>query len=162
MTAALSIIKDEHRSIAAVLKGLMSHVEQGRDGRTPADFHLAAAMLDYLQAFPERLHHPKEDEYLFRFVRLRTSEANAVLDELQAQHARGAQMLGELRRALGASRAAGNFDAFDPVLATYAQFQWQHMRLEEEVVLPLAERHLTPQDWQALDAAFEANREPGW
>jgi hemerythrin-like domain-containing protein len=162
MTAALSIIKDEHRSIAAVLKGLMAHVAQARDGLTTADFHLAAAMLDYLQAYPERLHHPKEDEYLFRFLRQRCSEARAVLDDLEAQHTRGAQLLNELRHALEASRAAGNFGTFEPVLATYADFQWKHMRTEEDVVLPLAERHLTPTDWQALDAAFEANRERDW
>ena len=122
MTAALSILKDEHRSIAAVLKGLMSHVAQARDGRVPADVHLAAAMLDYLQAYPERLHHPKEDEYLFRFLRRRTGEANAVLDQLQEQHTRGAQLLGELRRTLEACRTTGNFDAFDPALAAYAAF----------------------------------------
>jgi hemerythrin-like domain-containing protein len=57
---------------------------------------------------------------------------------------------------------AGNFDAFVPVPAAYADFQWKHMRTEEEVVLPLAERHLTLEDWQALDAAFAANRERGW
>lgn len=162
MTAAISIIKDEHRSIAAVLKGLMSHVAQAKAGDIAPDFHLAAAMLDYLQAYPERLHHPKEDEYLFRFLRRRSTEAHAVLDELEAQHTRGAELLNELRRALEASRAAGNFDAFDRALAAYAAFQLQHMRTEEEVVLPLAERHLTPEDWRAIDAAFEANRERSW
>jgi hemerythrin-like domain-containing protein len=162
MTAAIEIIKDEHRSIAAVLKALVSHVAQARDGRTAADVHLAAAMLDYLQAYPERLHHPKEDEYLFRFLRRRCADANAVLDDLEAQHTHGAELLSELRRALEVSRAAGHFEAFDPVLTAYAAFQWQHMRTEEEVVLPLAKRHLKPEDWQAIDAAFAANRERGW
>jgi len=162
MTAAIDIIKDEHHSIAAVLKALESHVAQARDGRTAADTHLAAAMLDYLQAYPERLHHPKEDEYLFRFLRRRCTDVNAVLEEPEAQHTRGAELLSELRRTLEVSRAAGNFNAFDPVLAAYAEFQWQHMRIEEEVVLPLAERHLTPEDWQAIDAAFAANRERCW
>jgi hemerythrin-like domain-containing protein len=119
-------------------------------------------MLDYLQAYPELLHHPKEDEYLFRFLRERCAEANAVLDELQAQHARGAELLQELRRTLDGSRSPGNFDAFFPVLTAYADFQWKHMRTEEDVVLPLAERHLTPADWQAIDAAFASNRERTW
>ena len=162
MRAAISIIKDEHRSIAAVLKGLMSHVEQAKEGRVAADVHLAGAMLDYLQAFPERLHHPKEDEYLFRFLRRHSSEANSVLDYLEAQHVRGAEMLGELRHVLDVARVSGNFDQFDPLLAAYADFQWKHMRTEEELVLPLAERHLAPEDWLAIDAAFSANREGGW
>jgi branched-chain amino acid transport system ATP-binding protein len=162
MTSALAIIKDEHRSMAAVLKALQAHVAQARGGAAAPDYALAGAMLDYLQAYPERLHHPKEDETLFRLLRLRCAEARATLDELEAQHLRGAEWMGELRRALALSRAAGDFAAFDPVLAGYADFQWQHMRTEEEVILPLAERHLTAQDWQHIDAAFAANREPGW
>ena len=38
MTAAISIIKDEHRSMAAMLKALQAHVAQVREGQTPADF----------------------------------------------------------------------------------------------------------------------------
>jgi hemerythrin-like domain-containing protein len=34
------------------------------------------------------------------------------------------------------------------------------MRLEEDVVLPLAERTLTEADWQPIDAAFRANEDP--
>ena len=34
------------------------------------------------------------------------------------------------------------------------------MRKEEQELLPLAERHLTPEDWKAIDAAFTANRDP--
>ena len=89
MKDALSIIADEHRSLAAELKGLQAHVAEARAGRVSADFHLAGAMLDYIQAFPERLHHPKEDEYLFRFLRLRSAEAASVLHELEAQHTGG-------------------------------------------------------------------------
>lgn len=162
MTSAISIIKDEHRSIAAVIKGLVSHVTDAKSGRTGPDFHLAAAMLDYIQAFPERLHHPKEDEYLFRYLRLRCADAHPVLDELEAQHTRGAEMLNDLRQTLGESRTAGNFEAFEKALNAYAEFQWDHMRKEEELVLPLAEQHLTKDDWQAIDAAFQANVSRDW
>jgi branched-chain amino acid transport system ATP-binding protein len=162
MTGAIAIIKDEHRSMAAMLKALLGHVAQARTGAVAPDFALAGAMLDYLQAYPERLHHPKEDEYLFRLLRRRCAEAIPTLDELEAQHLRGAEWMGELRRALQQSREAGNFSAFDPVLSAYGDFQWRHMRTEEEGILPLAERHLTAQDWQLIDAAFAANREPGW
>lgn len=162
MTAAISIIKDEHRSMAAMLKSLLSHVAQVRQGGATPDFALASAVLDYLQAFPERLHHPKEDEYLFRLLRRRCVQAQPTLDELEAQHLRGGELLTQLRRGLEAARAAGNFTAFEPLLLAYSDFQWQHMRTEEEIILPLAERDLTAEDWAQLDAAFAANRESGW
>jgi len=34
------------------------------------------------------------------------------------------------------------------------------MRKEETQLLPLAERHLTNDDWRALDRAFALNRDP--
>jgi hemerythrin-like domain-containing protein len=42
----------------------------------------------------------------------------------------------------------------------YAQFQWAHMRLEEEQILPLAQKALLPADWERIDAAFVANDDP--
>src|SRR5207244_11336201 len=49
MTNAISIITEEHRSLAAVLKGLLAHVSEAQAGRSMPDFYLAAAMLDYIQ-----------------------------------------------------------------------------------------------------------------
>jgi len=162
MKDAISIITDEHRSLAAVLKGLQAHVADARAGRVSADFHLAGAMLDYIHAFPERLHHPKEDEYLFRFLRLRSAEAASVLNELEAQHTRGAELLADLRRCLEQSQAAGDMSSFGRALDDYARFQWDHMRKEEEVVFPMAQRHLTQQDWTSIDDAFRANVDRAW
>ena len=162
MTNAISIITEEHRSLAAVLKGLLAHVSEAQAGRSMPDFYLAAAMLDYIQAFPERLHHPKEDEYLFRFLRSRCAEAGPILDTLEAQHTKGAEMLADLRNRLDQSRAAGNFSAFAPALDAYAEFHWDHMRKEEEIVFPLAERHLRKEDWQAIDTAFRSNLDRTW
>jgi hypothetical protein len=34
------------------------------------------------------------------------------------------------------------------------------MRKEEVEVLPLAEKHLTDDDWRAIDRAFQANEDP--
>jgi hypothetical protein len=41
----------------------------------------------------------------------------------------------------------------------YAAFHWQHMRKEEELVIPLAQRVLTEADWKDVDAAFAENVE---
>ena len=56
MTAAITIIKDEHRALAAVLHGLLYLNEQVRNAGQKPDFPLLKAMLDYIVAFPDRLH----------------------------------------------------------------------------------------------------------
>jgi len=162
MTNAIDIIKDEHRSMGAVIKGLQANVAAARDSSAEPDLHLFGAMLDYIEAFPDRLHHPKEDEYLFRFLRMRSEAAVQVLDELEAQHARCAELLGGLRAALDAAREGAGLAGFSRALDAYAEFMWTHMGTEEEVVLPLAEAHLTAEDWAAIDAAFAANRAGQW
>ena len=64
-----TIIRDEHRSLAAVIHGLEYLVREARDSENAAAFPLLRAMLHYINAFPEKLHHPKEDAYLFRKLR---------------------------------------------------------------------------------------------
>ena len=65
----LDALWNEHRSIAVVLHAMQHLVrEQGARGTkiNPAVFR---AILYYLDVFPERMHHPKEEKYLFAAVR---------------------------------------------------------------------------------------------
>jgi branched-chain amino acid transport system ATP-binding protein len=162
MRTALHVIRDEHRSIGAVLKALTKQVGEAAAGTAPADYSLYGAMLDYLQAFPETLHHPKEDQFLFHRLRVRCPQSADLLDELEAQHASGAKALASLRTALAEAVRSGDIHPFAAALGTYADFQWSHMRKEEEQVLPLAERELSAEDWAFIDAAFAVNRETRW
>ena len=156
---ALSIIHAEHRSLSAVLWSLNYLV---RETRIAPDFELLSLMIDYIEMFPERLHHPKEDQHLFAALRRRTPDAEAVLQPLAAEHARGAHMIDDLRFALTRYRVAGEAGRaeFATAVHAYVQFHWEHMRKEEEVVLPLAAQVLTQDDWQAIAAAFSESGDP--
>jgi hemerythrin-like domain-containing protein len=155
----VSVLRAEHRSLSAVLWSLNY---LARDAGTAPDFELLSLMIDYIDLFPERLHHPKEDQHLFGALRLRTADAEPLLQELTAEHARGAQMIDDLRYALTRYRLAGadGRAQFAAAVHAYAEFHWNHMRKEEEALLPLAERVLTPDDWQAIDAAFSETSDP--
>ena len=162
MTRALSIIRDEHRTIAAVLQGLRYLVDEAGAGRMAPDFDLIDAMLRYIEDFPDRLHHPKEDQYLFARLEARAAQAKPLIDSLRAEHEKSAHLVRDLERSLlmfedAAPEGAREF--LDAVNA-YAEFHWKHMRREETELLPLAERHLTPEDWRAIDEAFDSNRDP--
>jgi hemerythrin-like domain-containing protein len=161
---AAGIIQDEHRSLAAVLHALQYLVKDIRDRGSQPDFRLLHAMLYYIREYPERLHHPKEDRHLFAALKRCTHEADEAIADLEQEHARGEQLLNELTVALstfeagardGLARLAGKVDAF-------ADFYWQHMRKEEDSVLPLAERVLSDEDWREIHHAFNSNRDPGF
>lgn len=150
---ALTVLREEHRSLAAVLNALLAEVQRPPAAQDPA---LLGAMLFYIGQFPERLHHPKEDTQLFARLRQRTTAFDGLLDELQAQHTHGASTFAALQDSLRAGDAAD----FAARVQAYAQQQWRHMEHEEKVVLPAASQHLQPEDWQAIAEAFEANADP--
>jgi hemerythrin-like domain-containing protein len=160
--AALTIIRQEHRSLTAVVRSLQHLAREGARGDAELDHDLVTVMLDYIDAFPNRFHHPKEDQYLFRALRRRTSAATAVLDELEAEHVRGDALIRELRHLLARCRIAGARarQRFATAVDAYADFHWEHLRKEEDIVLPLAEAHLTAADWEGIDRAFRANDDP--
>ena len=159
---AINIILDEHRSLAAVLHGMLYLVREIRSGKLTPDFKLLGAMVYYIEAFPERYHHPKEDGYLFRLLRLRNPAAGVTLDRLHEEHRAGEVRIRELARALRAYEHGGadKFPPFAAAVESYAAFHWEHMRAEEDHILPLAREHLTQADWQEIDDAFAGHTDP--
>jgi hemerythrin-like domain-containing protein len=159
---AIRIIRDEHRSIAAVLHGMLYLVREiGERGRKP-DFNVLGAMIYYIDTVPERFHHPKEDKYLFALLRARYPPARPLLNRLAEEHRIGAEKIRTLEQALARYQQGGasEFAAFKAAVDAYAEFHWKHMRSEEDEVLPLAEKHLTDGDWEAIDAAFAGHTDP--
>ncbi len=158
---ALATIADEHRSLAAVIRGLEFVVREARASGEPPSFPLLRAIVHYIGEFPERLHHPKEDAYLFRKLRERTRQFDATLDELQRQHAEGRDNVTMLARAIARCEAdPASFEDFAAAAERFAARQMAHMRLESKVILPAALEHLTPLDWAEIGTAFAANGDP--
>ena len=83
--------------MAAVLHGMLYLVRDIRLCCTEPKFNVLGAMVYYIDAFPERFHHPKEDDYLFRFLALRYPDAAPLIDQLATEHRTGAEKIG-LRR----------------------------------------------------------------
>jgi hemerythrin-like domain-containing protein len=162
MAIALNIIRDEHRSIAAVLHGMKELVFRIRERGAKIDPRVFRAMLYYLDTFSERMHHPKEDRYLFAPLRKLGTGADAVIDELEREHAEGESTLRRVEQCLLRYEEGGDreFPEFAREIDRFVEGYWEHMRKEEEIVFPLAEKLFTPSDWEAIDSAFKANADP--
>ena len=162
MKQAIAILKSEHRSISAVLQALKDLARRAQDAKLRPRFQALRSMVRYLDEYPEQLHHPKEDQHLFARLLLRAAQVRPLIDELHAEHEHGARLIRELERALLFLEEdwPGGRHEFQQAVDAYAEFQWKHMRKEEEQLLPLAERHLKTEDWQAIEQAFAANPDP--
>jgi hemerythrin-like domain-containing protein len=162
MNKAIRIIYDEHRSISAVLSGLKSLADMAGDPKLRPDFAVFRAMIYYIDAFPERMHHPKEDDYLFSRLLRRDPASRPLVEELRAEHVQGAKLVRDLEQALLAYEQSwpAGLERFAAAVESYAQFHWSHMRKEEQQLLPLAEHSLTAEDWAAIESAFAGNEDP--
>jgi branched-chain amino acid transport system ATP-binding protein len=162
MTHAINIIKQEHRNYLALLMCLEHLVADLKDSDPRAHCVLFHAIVDYIESFLDRYHHPKEDEYLFRALRERHPDSEDLIRRLEQQHADGYDLLKELKAALEnlEERGGPGMARFAEAAKTYQAHQYDHMRAEEMEVLPLARKHLSAADWQEIDAAFTAHDDP--
>ena len=162
MNKAIRIIYDEHRSISAVLSGLKSLAQMARESAVRPDFAVFRAMVYYIDAFPERMHHPKEDEHLFARLLQRHAGAAPLVNDLQDEHRKGAKLVRDLEQSLLAFEQTwpDGADRFAAAVDAYAHFHWNHMRREERDLIPLAEQWLQEDDWRAIEAAFAGNEDP--
>lgn len=158
--SSLQIIRAEHAALAAMLKSTRALVERGPGDDPKEFFDVLRAMLFYLDEFPERLHHPKETELLFPRVAAAAPETVAAITRLNHDHEYTEKAVRDLLHLLVAWEMMGESrgEAFIQGFRRYVDLYLAHMRMEEEEVLPAAIEHLGPEDWAALDAAFEANR----
>ncbi|CDS54493.1 Hemerythrin HHE cation binding region [Polaromonas sp. CG9_12] len=159
---SLQIIRDEHSSLVAMLRSMTMMVERGPGDNPEQFFDVLRAMLFYIDEFPERLHHPKESNLLFPRVVRASPTVMAAVQQLESDHMNGEKAVRELQHLLLAWELLGEprRPAFTAQCQQYTAFYLEHMRLEETVILPEAQKVLTDAEWKELDAAFEKNCDP--
>ena len=159
---SLEIIRDEHSSLAAMLQSMRMLVDRGPGDDPKNFFDVLRAMLFYIDEFPERLHHPKETELLFPRVAAAAPEVGVAIARLDRDHEYTEKAVRDIQHLLMAWEYMGESrrQAFVHGFTRYVNLYLAHMQLEEQEVLPAAEKHLTEADWALLDAEFEKNCDP--
>ena len=159
---AVRIIRDEHASLSAMLRSMLMLLVRGPADDHETFFNVLRAMLFYIGEFPEKQHHPKESNLLFPKVVRVAPDTMKTVERLEHDHMGGEIAVRELQHQLLAWELLGDVHkvAFEDAARLYATFYLEHMRLEEEIILPAAEKGLNAADWRELDAAFGANRDP--
>lgn len=159
---SLQIIRDEHSSLAAMLRTMQMMVERGPGEHPRAFFDMVRAMLFYIDEFPERLHHTKESNLLFPHLVRASPAVMTVVTQLERDHINGEKLVRDLQQLLLAWELLGEprMSVFVDQCKDYVAFYLEHIRLEETVILPEAEKVLTDAQWKELDAAFEKNCDP--
>lgn len=161
MEVVTATIRQEHHALDSVLMVLQRLLHDVDERCSEPDFPLFAAALYYIDDFPERCHHPKEDQYLFDVLRRRTTRYDSQLDELQGEHVRSAQMVGYLHRTLVhyLGGAPDGLKRFRDAVDAYAELLRDHMHKEDRLLESMP-GHFADADWNAIASAFDTNDDP--
>ena len=151
----------EHEHFSTVLSLLRRELDVFQAGGQPG-YGLALDIISWLRDFGDTFHHPREDE-AFRRLAQRRPDRELPLARLRQEHVVIAQAGEELRLLLerAVNGEVTSRSSIEVAAATYLVYYVNHIAVEEEDVLPLAAKELTPADWAAVrDAAPERNEPP--
>jgi len=152
-------ILQEHATISSLLASLVMMIERGPREDHERFFDVMRAMLFYLDEYPAKFHHPKEETYLVAPLRNKSVAHDVILSRLSEEHVLEESRVRELQHMLHAWEYLGDErrKEFEVELVKYANFYREHMRVEESVIIPAALECLSKEEWQALDKQFEDN-----
>jgi hemerythrin-like domain-containing protein len=158
---SVRIIREEHAALSAMLRSMLVLVQRGPADNPERFFDVLRAMLFYIDEFPERQHHPKESDLLFPRVARMSPDTMHTIVQLENDHARGEASVRELQHLLLAWELMGENrrQVFEDAAKKYVDFYLEHMRLEETLILPAAQKLFNDEDWQVLDRAFIQNKD---
>lgn len=132
----------------------------------PGDEQRAKIVADHIALMTHTLrhHHDAEDEILWPLLLARApKDVDPVIHLAEDHHKRIDVLLHRTGMPLAAwaiRAPAGARDAVAQALAELDVVLFEHMHLEEQLVLPVVERHIFPAEWEAMEQRSVAGIDP--
>jgi hemerythrin-like domain-containing protein len=156
---SIDILVEEHKYIKIVLgeirKQCITIVHGGK-----VDFQLFYNVIDFVRNFADKYHHKKEEDRLFNIMaeQLGLGVASGPIAGMLIEHDIGRAHIADLEKALKDCEN-GNMDAKVDIIANaigYEQLLLKHIDKEDNAIYRHAEKHLSKEILEELDAEFEA------
>ena len=160
MTNPTSYWHAEHANFTRLLDLLEQQIIAFPTDAHP-DYELMLDVCDYLEHFPDRFHHPREDAAFALLVRKDPGLKDKVA-RLTHEH-RIIAWVGKQFKSLLSACVDGSIVGRAEVEACasmYLVYYRQHLAEEEEEIIPAAGRLLTPADWAEVAVAVPVGRDP--
>lgn len=146
----------EHRLIERVLEALVGYLKALDRG--PATREDLRRFTDFIRGFADAVHHGKEEDVLFRTM----ADHDMPLDDgplavMLHEHELGRGLVRELA---GAAAARGHFTPAETssvrkAARGYVDLLRSHIMKEDQILYPMAQRLLPPEEWLRMAARFE-------
>ncbi|RMG20104.1 MAG: hypothetical protein D6729_03610 [Deltaproteobacteria bacterium] len=157
MTTPIDTLYDEHRTLErmlAALEGMVASIDRG----TRIPLETLASVLDFIETFIDGVHHRKEEAHLFPLLEARgLSPAGGPTAVMRAEHARGRELVQEMKAALAELEAdpEGEYERFAEAARAFIDLARAHIEKEDEVLFRLAEERLDEATLESLGLGFE-------
>ncbi len=154
MSHAIDDLVHEHDAILFALK-ILDAIGQRLDAGLPTERNDLAAFIGFLKEFADKCHHGKEEGILFpAMVAAGVPTQNGPVGVLLDEHAQGREWIRTMEASLQPGLDAA---AFTRAAHAYSTLLQAHIRKENEILFPMAEKLLSPDQLDALFDAFEAH-----
>ena len=154
---AVTAWHEEHVYFNSLLALLQREVDAFHAGARP-NYELMYDIVSYLRDYGDEFHHPREDVAFERLTQ-RLPGMEIPLARLAQEHRvikqAGETLLGHIDAVLGGALVPRG--ELEMAAATYLVYYGNHLAKEEEDVLPLADKYLTPEDWEAVRNALSGD-----
>jgi hemerythrin-like domain-containing protein len=150
-------LRAEHEGIGVMLRVMDVICRRLTEGGEvdPADL---PRIVEFLSVFADRCHHGKEEDLLFPALEgAGVPREGGPIGAMLAEHARGRELIGEMRDALSGPEAgsAGALAAFASSALAYRALLTQHIEKENAVLFSAADRLLSTSTDDELFDGFE-------
>ncbi|MBI2586127.1 MAG: hemerythrin domain-containing protein [Rhodospirillales bacterium] len=154
MPKILDDLHDDHMNMARLYDLLGRELMTFKNGELP-DYELVQKILDYCLAYPDQVHHPKED-LVFRKLKARDPAAAESIGDLAEEHEKLAAFTRRFATALANVLEDEQLprDWFVDLANDFLAFSRRHMQMEEVLLFPAARKLLTPADWAEIEKAM--------
>ena len=160
MHPQLEELHRDHVNLAKVLRLLEKQLADVQS-MEHIDLEVLSEIVDYVQTYPDRVHHKRED-IIFSVYLEHSTTSRDLVERLMEEH----MLLFDKTRNLRVHIEQWRQDSPVPrgrmvsIIADYLQMQWDHLNLEENSVFGLLHQELTPADWERIEAIMPLSNDP--
>lgn len=160
MVDIIASLRGDHSRLTRLLDALERQISAFEEGGQP-DFEIMDGILHYCRSYPDRHHHPCED-LVYEVLQRRNPRVAAEVGDLPREHAKIAALTLDFAGQLTAVEQDVPTQRRDLAAAARAFLDAYrcHIRMEEKLFFPAAERWLTPLDWRQIRQRLPAAADP--
>jgi hemerythrin-like domain-containing protein len=154
---ATEILKEEHQAIKRVLAVLQQAARDISNGKQHAPEVFEQAV-DFIRNFADKCHHMKEEDILFKEMEKKGIPVQGgPIGVMLLEHEKGRVLVRAMAEAIPgyAQGVAQARMALADHLRGYANLLAQHIDKEDNILYPMANQRLNPQEQASLRARFE-------